>query len=141
MEPFRRRETRRTEPMNAAMQVKRKRDSERGTSIIEFAVVSIVLIPLLFGVVAFGVNLGHTTQVIQISRDVGHMYAKGVDFSLPGNQNIVVNLATPMGMTSTTAGNGVVILSRIQQVYTSDCTANGLSGGSCSNNGADVIVN
>src|SRR5579884_3035642 len=105
MEPFRRRETRRTEPMNAAMQVKRKRDSERGTSIIEFAVVSVVLIPLLFGVVAFGVNLGHATQVIQICRDAGHLYAKGLDLSTAASQAVIVNIASPMGMTSATAGN------------------------------------
>jgi len=127
--------------MNAAMQVKRKRDSERGTSIIEFAVVSIVLIPLLFGVVAFGVNLGHTTQVIQISRDIGHLYAKGVDFSESGNQAIAINLATPMGLTSTSSTAGVIILSTIQQVYTADCSGAGLTGSSCSNNGKDVITN
>lgn len=120
---------------------KRQRRRQRGTSIIEFAIVSIVLIPMVFGVVAFGVNLGHTTQVIQISRDAGHLYANGVDFSQSSNQDIVVNIASPMGMTSRTAGRGVVILTRVQQVYTSDCSAAGLSGSACSNSGKDVITN
>src|SRR5579884_623607 len=118
-----------------------RKKNERGTSIIEFAVVSTVLIPLLFGIVSLGVNLGHTTQVIQISRDAGHLYSKGVDFSQSSNKQIIVNLATPMGMTSATAGSGVVILSTIQQVYPADCTAAGISGGSCTNSGKDVITN
>jgi len=118
-----------------------RRTKERGTSIIEFAIVSTVLIPLIFGVVALGVNLGHTTQVIQISRDAGRLYAKGVDMSESVNQNIVATIAQPMGMTSTTTGNGVVILSKIQQVSSTDCSNGNLSGSACSNNGQYVIVN
>jgi hypothetical protein len=69
------------------------------------------------------------------------LYSKGVDFSQSSNKQIIVNLATPMGMTSATAGSGVVILSTIQQVYPADCTAAGISGGSCTNSGKDVITN
>jgi len=116
------------------------RRGERGSAAIEFAIVSIVLFPLMLGVVSLGVNLGHTTQTIQICRDAGHMYAKGVDFSQPNNQQVIVNIAQPMGMTSATAGAGVVILSEIMQVYQDECTAAGFSG-ACPNLGQNVVIN
>lgn len=109
----------------------RKRN-QRGNALLEFAAVSIVIIPLFFGMVGIGINLGHMNQAVQITRDVGHMYAKGIDFSQAGNQNIVVNLATGTGL-ATTGGNGVVILSQVVQVYQADCTAAGLSSGQCTN--------
>jgi len=118
---------------------KRKRENQRGNAILEFAMVSIVLFPLLLGVVSLGVNLGHTTQTIQICRDAGHMYAKGVDFSQSGNQQVIVDIASPMGITSATAGTGVVILSQIMQVYQDECTAAGVT--SCSNLGSNVVIN
>ena len=117
----------------------RKRN-EKGNALIELAVVSIVIIPLFFGMVGIGINLGHMNQAVQISRDVGHMYAKGVDFSQAGNQNIVINLATGTGIT-TTGGNGVVILSEVIQVYQADCNAAGYSSAQCTNLGQLVFIN
>jgi|CZKS01.1.fsa_nt_gi Flp pilus assembly protein TadG len=117
----------------------RKRN-EKGNALIELAVVSIVIIPLFFGMVGIGINLGHMNQAVQISRDVGHMYAKGVDFSQAGNQNIVIDLATGTGIT-TTGGNGVVTLSQVIQVYQADCNAAGYSSSQCTNLGQLVFIN
>lgn len=119
--------------------VHRKR-GERGNSLLEFAAVSIVIIPLFFGMVGAGINLGHMNQALQISRDAGHMYAKGVDFSQTGNQNIIVNLASGTGL-ATSGGNGALMFSQVIQVYTADCTAAGLSTSQCSNNGKLVFTN
>jgi hypothetical protein len=77
-------------------------------------------------------------EIVQVSRDVGHMYARGVDFSQTANQNIAVQLATGTTMT-TTGGNAVMILSQITQVYQADCTAAGVS--SCTNLNQTVVVN
>lgn len=115
------------------------RRGESGNAAIEFAAISIVIIPLLFGTVSVGLNLGSMVQAVQVSRDVGHMYARGVDFSQAGNQNIAVALAPNSGMT-TTGGNGVLVLSQIIQVYQADCDAAGLSG-SCTNLGQPVFTN
>src|ERR1039458_2248555 len=117
----------------------RKRN-EKGNALIELAVVSIVIIPLFFGMVGIGINLGHMNQAVQSSRDVGHMYAKGVDFSQAGNQNIVIDLATGTGIT-TTGGNGVVTLSQVIQVYQADCNAAGYSSSQCTNLGQLVFIN
>ena len=88
---------------------------ERGNALLEFAAVSIVVIPLFFGMVGAGIELGRMNEAVQICRDAAHMYARGVDFSQIGNKNILVNLATGTGMT-VSGGNGVVVLSQIIRV-------------------------
>jgi len=117
---------------------KSRRCGERGNAMIEFAALSIVIVPLLFGTVGVGVNLGTMVQAVQVSRDVAHMYARGIDFSQTANQNIAVALAPNSGMT-TTGGNGVIILSKITQVYQADCTAAAVA--TCTNLGQPVFTN
>lgn len=118
--------------------VQRKR-GERGNALLEFAAVSIVIIPLFFGMVGAGINLGNMNQALQVASDSGHMYAKGVDFSQSGNQSILVNLASGTGL-ATSGGNATMIFSQVIQVYTADCTAAGLSSGQCTNNGQLVFT-
>jgi hypothetical protein len=118
----------------------RRKQSQKGNALIELAVVSIVIIPLFFGTVGLGINLGHMNQAVQISRDTGHMYAKGVDFSQASNQNLIVNLALGTGIT-TNGGNGVVILSQIVQIYQADCQAAGYTNAQCTNLGKLVFTN
>jgi len=117
-----------------------RNSKERGNALLEFAAVSIVIIPLFFGMVGVGINLGHMNQALQISRDAGHMYAKGVDFSQSGNQNIIVNLASGTGL-AVAGGNAALMFSQIIQVYPADCTAAGLSSGACTNSGKLVFTN
>jgi len=114
--------------------------NERGNGLLEFAAVSIVVIPLFFGMVGAGIQLGRMDEAVQICRDAAHMYARGVDFSQTANQNILVSLATGSGMT-VSGGNGVMIMSQIIQVYQADCTAAGLTAGQCSNLNQLVFVN
>jgi hypothetical protein len=113
---------------------------ERGNALLEFAAVSIVVIPLFFGMVAAGIQLGRMNEAVQICRDAAHMYARGVDFSQVANQNILVNLATGTGMT-VSGGNGVIVMSQIIQVYQADCTAAGLTSGQCANLNQLVFIN
>jgi Flp pilus assembly protein TadG len=118
---------------------KRNRN-EKGNGLLEFAAVSIVIIPLFFGMVGAGIQLGRMNEAVQVCRDAAHMYARGVDFSQSGNQNILVSLATGTGMT-VNGGNGVMMMSQIVQVYLADCTAAGLTSGQCSNLNQLVFVN
>jgi Flp pilus assembly protein TadG len=100
---------------------------ERGNTILEFAIVAPCLVLLFFGSIGVGIMLGRYVQALQVARDVAHMYSDGVDFSLPANQNIIINLlAAGTGMTAT-GGNGVVIFSQVRSVYQVDCTAAGVS--------------
>ena len=114
--------------------------NERGNALLEFAAVSIVVIPLFFGMVGAGIQLGRMNEAVQICRDAAHMYARGVDFSQVGNQNILVSLATGSGMT-VNGGTGVIIMSQVIQVYQADCTAAGLTSGQCTNLNQLVFVN
>ncbi|MFB3777599.1 MAG: TadE family protein [Bryobacteraceae bacterium] len=117
-----------------------RRRRQRGTELIEFALVATFLLPLLFGTVVMGLNLHRSIQVTQLSRDSGHMYSRSVDFSDPANQAILVRLAQGLGIQSA-GGSGVVILSTVTYIGTAQCAAAGLSSGACTNLNYPVITN
>jgi len=118
-----------------------KRKSVRGVSTIEFAFSLLVLVPLFLGTGVTGINMIRTLQTVQLARDAGHMYARGVDFSQTGNQTILVNLGSALGLSGTAGqGSGVVILSEMTYVDDNTCAAagaatNGVHNGTCTNFG------
>jgi hypothetical protein len=116
-----------------------KKPSEAGNTLVEFALVIGVLVPLMLGTVNVGMNLSRSIQVTQISRDAGHMFARFVDFSLAGNQDLIVRLAYGLGMTRN-GGNGKVTLTKIMFVGEMECAAGGLTLGECTNYNQPVIV-
>lgn len=120
------------------MQVVRRK-KETGNTIVEFALVSAFLIPLLLGTVNVGMNMSRSIQVTQISRDAGHMFVRSVDFSEPGNQDILVRLAQGLNMTRT-GGNGKIVLTRVMMIGEPQCTAAGLTLGDCTNYTQPVIT-
>ncbi len=105
-----------------------KRQARRGVSTIEFAFSLLILVPLILGTGAIGVNMIRTMETIQLARDAGHMFARGVDFSQTGNQTVLTTIGTGLGL-SATAGSGtaVVILSALTYVDASTCTAGNLA--------------
>ena len=113
--------------------------SRRGNTIIEFGLVAIFLVPLFLGTINLGLSLGYNLQVSQISRDAGHMYVRQLDFSLDASKEIVVRMASGMGMTKT-GGKGVVLLTKVLYIGDDQCAAGGLAQGSCPNWGRAVIV-
>lgn len=106
--------------------VNQARRRQRGSAALEFALVIISAVPLLFGTVAMGITMGRGIQAIQVTRDVAHMYALGVDFSTTGAHNLAAKLADGFNLTAT--GNAVLIFSQIVTVYQADCNAAGMSG-------------
>ena len=123
-----------------------QRDASRGISTFEFAMSLMVLVPLILGTGAIGVNLIRTMQTIQMARDAGHMYAKGVDFSQQGNKDILGALGSSLGLNTTGAtGRSVVILSALTYVDANTCIAggaatNGVPNASCDNLGKWVFA-
>jgi hypothetical protein len=96
--------------------------SESGASSVEFAFIVLTLVPLLLGAGVVGVNLIRTLQTEQLARDAGHMFARGVDFSATGNQQILANIGSSVNMSTTAgSGNAVVILSALTYVDKSTC--------------------
>lgn len=111
----------------------------RGNTIVEFGLVAIFLVPLFLGTINLGLNLGYNLQVSQIARDTGHMYVRDLDFSLDASKEIVVRMASGMGMTKT-GGKGVVLLTKVLFIGDDQCLAGGLNRGSCPNWGRAVMV-
>ncbi len=111
-----------------------RRTKERGSSAIEFAFCSLILMPLLLGGLSVGFNLVRATQVAQFARDAGHLYAYGIDFTQAPAQQMLVKLATGLNFTAT-GGTGEVIFSRLLMVGAADCTSGGVAAntGSCPN--------
>jgi hypothetical protein len=103
---------------------KSSRSGRRGSSGVEFALSTIFWVPLLVGTFGIGFKLVNANRAQQVCRDVGHMYAYGVDFSQSANQDIAVNLGEGLGF-SKTGGPGVLILSVMKMIGSSDCTASG----------------
>ena len=113
----------------------RKTRGRRGSVAMEFALVAICAIPLLFGTVAMGVTIGRGVEATQVTRDVGHMYGYGADFTSAASQQLVTSLAQGFDLSST--GNAVLILSQITTVFQADCTAAGVAP--CTNAGSAVF--
>jgi hypothetical protein len=100
-----------------------RRQSEKGGSLIEFALSTSFWVPLLIGVCVMGFKLVEADRVQQIGRDTGHMYAYGTDFSQSGNQALARRLATGYDLSS--SGNGVLIFSIVKMIGSNDCTVSG----------------
>jgi hypothetical protein len=123
------------------MRPSNKNKRRRGSAAMEFALVSVFTLPLLLGTFVLGMSLSRSIQVTQISRDAGHMYVRYVDFTQTSNQNIIVRLASGMGLTRT-GGNGVVILSKIMHIGDSECASGGYPVGDnrCVNRNQDAFI-
>jgi hypothetical protein len=122
-----------------------RRKSEKGGSVIEFALSTSFWVPLLIGLCVMGFKLVEADRVQQICRDTGHMYAYGTDFSQTGNQNLAKRLATGYDLSS--SGNGVLVLSIIKMIGPNECTISGYvpsnqtpNSSNCPNLGAYVIA-
>ncbi|MGA2592905.1 MAG: hypothetical protein ABSH32_23575 [Bryobacteraceae bacterium] len=118
----------------------RTNSGESGNACIEFVLVaSFFFVPIILGIITVCIAVTRDFQVNQLTRDVGHMMASGVDFSQQGNQNLVVNdLANGLSLqanqgnvTGSTTGNGVLVLTVFESM-TSSC--------GCINSGHVVVI-
>jgi len=111
--------------------------ADRGSTMLELALILSLGVTMLLGVTGVGVRLGWTLAGTQLTRDVGHLYGvDAMDFSQPAAVSIAQTLSTNFSLTNT--GNAVLILSQIVQVYQADCTAAGLK--TCPNLNEPVFV-
>jgi hypothetical protein len=117
-----------------------KHRGRRGGSVVEFAFISIFLVPLVLGTMAFGITMIKALEAVQVARDAGHMYARGVDFAFPGNKNLLARLGESLGL-KVTGGNGAVILSTVTYVGRQECKALGLADNAIPPNPTPSCVN
>ena len=106
--------------------MKTQKNNEKGASVVEFAFITLTLVPLLIGIGVIGVNLIRTLQTEQLARDAGHMFARGADFGAAGNKQILANIGSSLNLRAT-AGSGTaeVILSALTYVDKAACASAG----------------
>lgn len=118
--------------------------SQRGTWMVEFAVVMIFLVPMLLGSFSIGMSLQKSVQASLLARDAGSMFMRGVMFRDESSRKMITDrLGRGMNITDN-GGQGVVVLSEILGIGDTQCTAANLApggtGGPCPNNGYPVVV-
>lgn len=118
--------------------LRQKRRSEAGNTILEFALVSLIMIPSCLGVAGLGMALGNFIKVSQTVRDSAHMFARGIDFDQNSSKDVIVRLASSLNITRT-GGNGVVIFSKIITPFQADCDAANRST-NCPNRNQPVLI-
>jgi hypothetical protein len=128
-----------------------RRRKLRGTTYVEFAFSLLVLVPLFLGTIGIGLNLLLAYQTSQLSRDAGHMYARQINFALPGNQTILGTLGSGVGLSATSgvsgsagSGNAVVVFTTVGYVDDNACVlggygSNGVHNAKCKNFGQWVF--
>jgi Flp pilus assembly protein TadG len=104
-----------------------KRNRVKGVAIVEFSFVMLVLVPLLLGTIGFGIRLTQSVQTVQLARDAGRMYARGLDFSQPGNQSTLATLGAEVGLKTDGTGSAVVVLTSLTFVDAGLCQSAGKS--------------
>jgi hypothetical protein len=110
------------------------KQKERGNSMLEFAIVMSVLIPMFAGLVTLSMALAKDIQVSNVCRDAVVLLVRsvtdpnsGLDLSQTQNQRIIVAAANGLNMASdssddpSSTGGGVVILSQIILVGPQQC--------------------
>ena len=113
--------------------------SQRGNAILEFAVAAPFLLVMLFGVFTTGMAISKSQQVSTLAREAGSMFVRFVDFSLPGNQSMLLRQASNLDL-KVVGGKGVVVLSQLKKISEADCRSAGYDPRVCPNLGYTVVV-
>lgn len=112
---------------------------EGGNALLESTLCFIFLVPLLVGSVGIGMSLNRSIQANQVTRSAGHMYARGLNFAIAGNKQLLIRMAQGLNL-QLTGGDGVVYLTRVLKVGDNQCTAGGVAIAQCTNRGQTVIT-
>src|SRR5262245_58902504 len=91
---------------------------ERGINVVEFAMFLTLMVPLLLGTLVFGFKLIRNIEMIQITRDLAHMYVRGVNFRNAGPQSNAQTLAAEYALTST--GSSLITISAVRIITQAD---------------------
>lgn len=129
---------------------RRRRSSQAGQEIMEFALVGLMFVPLFLGMFIASMNLIRAIQVTHVCRDIGNMFIHGGDFSDYGLQSQAARLANGLGLdvgstftgnrnaNNSGAGRGVVIISQITFIGAPSCAA--VAPAACTNSNQYVFT-
>lgn len=128
-------------------------ERQSGQSIIEFAFVVLLFLPLLLGTVVTGISLVRNIQVNQVARNLASMYIHGADFSTYPMQQLTQRLARGLdlqigtafaggvGDNSGNSGAGLVTVSQIMYIgSTTGATCTAVGGVNCVNHDSFVFT-
>jgi hypothetical protein len=126
------------------------RKGERGSFMLEFALVAPILVLMLGGTFEFGMALNRAVTASEVIRNANVLTVRGIDLSQSQNQQLLIRTGAGLGMnvagssTPDPNGNGVVFLTKVLRVGPLEC-ALGItnwdgSQSSCPNYGRYVIA-
>lgn len=107
---------------------------DRGGAMMEFTILVPVWLTLLLGTLWVGSAMIGGQQTMQMARDLGSMYSRGVNFSSVGGTTssaILTDITNQLG-TVTSSGTGVAIFTTVIYVGNSVCASAGATYGSLS---------
>jgi hypothetical protein len=131
----------------------RRRKTQSGQEIFEFALVAILLVPMFLGAFIVGMNLIRSIQCNQVCRDLDDMYIHGGDFSTYPIQQEAQRLAQGLNLqvgasfagneqsNIGNSGNGLVTVTQVMYIGPttgSSCTAVGAAN--CTNHDSFVYT-
>ena len=129
----------------------RSRRGRRGSEIVEFALFSVLMVPLFIWMFVNGMNLLRFIQCTEITRDIGVQYVGGVDYSTYEAQSVAQVLAQGYGLNvgssftgnnatnNSNGGNAWIIISQIMYVGANSC-APLPTGTTCTNEDKYVFI-
>ncbi len=112
---------------------------QRGGSAVELALATMFLYaPLLVGLVVIGIAAINRIQLEQLTRDVGIMHARGLDFTGAQNKALFLKLTQGSPFIASTGVNpkfnGTIVVSTIRKLGSADCSTG------CANLGYPVVT-
>src|SRR5580698_5755016 len=135
------------------MATARRRKTQSGQEIVEFALVTILFMPMFLGSFVVGMNLIRSIQANQVCRDLDDMYIHGGDFSTYPMQQEAQRLAQGLNLqigssfagneqsNTSNQGNGIVTVTQVMWIgstTSSNCIAVGASN--CTNANSFVFT-
>jgi hypothetical protein len=135
------------------MATERRKKTQSGQEIMEFALVALLLIPTFLASFIVGMNLIRSIQCNQMCRDLTDMYIHGADFSTYAMQTMAQRLAQGLNLqigssfsgssnsNTGNSGNGLVTVTQIMYVgTTSDPNCVSVGAGNCTNANSFVFT-
>lgn len=128
------------------MATARRKKTQSGQEILEFALVAILFVPMFLGAFIVGMNLIRSIQANQVCRDLDDMYIHGGDFSTYPLQQEAQRLAQGLNLqigssfsgneqsNTGNGGNGLVTVTQIMYIGPT-------TGANCTAVGADNCTN
>src|SRR5580704_3943296 len=135
------------------MATERRRKTQSGQEIVEFALVTILFMPMFLGSFVVGMNLIRSIQANQVCRDLDDMYIHGGDFSTYPMQQEAQRLAQGLNLqigasfagneksNIGNSGNGLATVTQIMYVGSTTSTSCAAVGAAnCTNHDSFVYT-